>query len=83
MKKETSNLFICIFNEGLDSVEMNAVRGGTAHPLCTCDAGSTYDCGCLTDCTCHGGSTLICSCKTVKSTDPVDPKCPCLDSKLY
>ncbi len=81
MIMEANELFVTIFNEGLNSSEMNAVRGGTAHPLCTCDGGgSTYDCGCYTHCTCNAGATLLCSCNSVKATEPVDPVCPCLKS---
>ena len=56
-------MFLEIFSEGMSPKEMNAVRGGTADPLCTCANGAVYDCGCLNKCTCDGqASTLICSC---------------------
>lgn len=53
--------FLEIFNEGISDYELNAVRGGTADPLCQCAAGATYHCGCYSDgCVCHGeGSSLI------------------------
>ncbi len=55
------DMFMEVYCEGLSPQEMNAVKGGTASPLCTCDNGGTYDCGCFSNCVCNG-STLICSC---------------------
>mgnify|MGYP007035511792 CR=1 FL=1 len=62
---KTTDLFVSIFNEGLDFSEMNAVRGGTAHSVCTCQGGFY--------CPCHQGTLSdpigpLCPCLNVTKT---------------
>lgn len=55
---KTTDLFISIFNEGLDTSEMNAVRGGTAHALCPCNNG--FSCSCFQGT--NSDPTPVCPC---------------------